>query len=48
VWDFETSGISHRVAVDQLGLFDIFFLDEGRRLASGGCNGRVGIWDLTA
>jgi WD40 repeat protein len=48
IWDFETGAVSHKITVDQLGLFDMFFLEEGRRLASGGCNGRVGIWDLTA
>jgi len=48
VWDFETGAVIHKITVDQLGLFDIFFLHEGRQLVSGGCNGRVGIWELSA
>jgi WD40 repeat protein len=47
VWDFRESRVSHRLNVNQLGLFDICFLDGGKQLASGGCNGQVGIWDLT-
>ncbi len=46
VWDFAAGGITHRIVVDQLGLFDICFLADGRQLASGGCNGWVGLWDL--
>jgi WD40 repeat protein len=48
LWDFERGEISHRIAVNQLGLFDICVLQGGQQLASGGCNGLVGIWDLTA
>jgi WD40 repeat protein len=47
VWDFQTSGVSHHITVNQLGLFDLCFLDGGKQLASGGCNGLVGIWDLS-
>jgi WD40 repeat protein len=48
IWDFQTGGVSHRVAVNQLGLFAICFLGGGQQLVSGGCNGVVGLWDLTA
>jgi WD40 repeat protein len=48
VWDFAAGGITHRIIVDQLGLFEIGFLAEGRQLVAGGCNGWVGLWDLTA
>jgi WD40 repeat protein len=48
VWDFPAAGITHRIVVDQLGLFGICFLKDGQQLASGGCNGWVGLWDLTA
>src|SRR5262245_12288040 len=47
VWDFPAGGLTHRIPVDQLGLFDVFFLNGGQHLVSGGCNGWVGIWDLT-
>jgi WD40 repeat protein len=46
VWDFPAAGISHRTPVDQLGLFEICFLNDGKQLVSGGCNGWVGVWDL--
>ena len=46
VWDFQAKGITHQIPVDQLGMFGIGFLDGGRRLAAGGCNGWVGLWDL--
>ena len=48
LWDFKAAAVSHRINVNQLGLFDICFLDEGKHLSSGGCNGQVGLWDLTA
>lgn len=48
VWDFQAGGVSHTIAVDQLGQFGICFLDGGKVLASGGCNGWVGLWDVTA
>jgi WD40 repeat protein len=47
VWDFAAGGLTHRIPVDQLGLFDVFFLAGGQQLASGGCNGWVGLWDVT-
>jgi WD40 repeat protein len=47
IWDFQESKECHRIPVNQLGLFDLFFFDDGKRLAAGGCNGQVGIWDLT-
>jgi WD40 repeat protein len=46
IWDFPTSGVSQRIVVNQLGLFDICFLEGGQQLVSGGCNGVVGLWDL--
>jgi WD40 repeat protein len=46
IWDFQAGGVSHRIAVNQLGLFDLCFLNDGKQLASGGCNGVVGLWDL--
>ena len=46
-WDFESGQECQRVPANQLGLFDIAFFDDGRRLAAGGCNGRVDIWDLS-
>jgi len=48
VWDVQAGQVSHHVKVDQLGLFALCFLDNGRQVAAGGCNGWVGIWDLTA
>ena len=48
VWDFQAPGITHRMAVDQLGQFGMCFLKDGQQLASGGCNGWIGLWDLTA
>ena len=47
VWDFQVGGLSHRIPVEQLGLFGICFLKGGQQLVSGGCNGVVGLWDLT-
>jgi WD40 repeat protein len=47
IWDFQTGQVGYHIAVDQLGLFDICFLNGGRQLAGGGCNGKVGVWDLT-
>jgi WD40 repeat protein len=46
VWDFPTGAVSHRIVVDQLGLFSVCFLESGKQLASGGCNGWVGLWSL--
>jgi WD40 repeat protein len=46
VWDFQAKGITHQIAVDQLGMFGLCFLADGRQLAAGGCNGWVGLWDL--
>jgi len=48
VWDFHTGAVCCRIPVDQLGIFGICFLDGGRKLAAGGCNGRVGVWELPA
>jgi WD40 repeat protein len=48
VWDFQTGAITHRIVTDQLGLFALCFLEGGKHLASGGCNGWVGLWDLNA
>jgi WD40 repeat protein len=48
LWDFQTGKVGYHIPVDQLGLFDICFLNGGKQLASGGCNGKVGLWDLTA
>jgi WD40 repeat protein len=47
VWDFQAGRVSHQIVVDQLGMFGIVFLQGSQQLASGGCNGWVGIWDLT-
>jgi WD40 repeat protein len=46
LWDLQANRAAHTIQVAQLGLFDICFLDGGRRLVSGGCNGRVGLWEL--
>lgn len=48
LWDFQAGRVMHQIAVEQLGLFGICFLKGGQQLASGGCNGWVGLWDLTA
>jgi hypothetical protein len=48
VWDLQAGRESHRIQVDQFGLFGICFLEGGRQLASGGCNGRVGLWEIPA
>jgi WD40 repeat protein len=48
VWDFSTKQISHRIVGDQLGLFAMFFRDGGKLLTAGGCNGRVGTWELSS
>jgi WD40 repeat protein len=45
-WDFEQKKEVHRIQANQLGLFDMFFFDGGKRLAAGGCNGLVGIWEF--
>ncbi len=46
VWDFKAGAATHRIPVSQLGLFDLCFLEGGRQLASGGCNGWVGVWEI--
>lgn len=48
VWDFTLGAISHRIKANQLGLFALCFLDGGKHLASGGSNGVIGLWDLSA
>jgi hypothetical protein len=48
VWDLAAKQERHRMQAAQLGLFDICFLEGGRRLAAGGCNGRVGVWELSS
>ena len=48
IWDFSTRAVSHRIAVNQLGIFSLAFLNDGKNLVAGGCNGVVGLWDLTA
>ena len=48
IWDFQTGAISHRITVNQLGLFAISFLNNGKQLVAGGSTGAVGIWDLSA
>jgi WD40 repeat protein len=48
VWDFQTRAVSCRIPGDQLGVFGVCFLESSRRLTAGGCNGRVGIWELPA
>ena len=45
--DVQTKAVSQRIAVNQLGIFAISFLDGGKQLVAGGCNGVVGLWDLT-
>lgn len=46
IWDFAAGGITYRTTTDQLGLFAMCFLDGGKQLASGGCNGWLGVWDM--
>lgn len=48
VWDFQAGGVTFRVPVNQLGIFAICFLGGGKQLVAGGCNGVVGLWNLTA
>jgi WD40 repeat protein len=48
VWDFEQAGVTYRIPTDQLGLFGVCFLDGGKQLAAGGCNGWVGVWEVPA
>ncbi|MBY0233261.1 MAG: hypothetical protein K2W96_28605 [Gemmataceae bacterium] len=47
VLDAATRKETHRMKGDQLGLFAMLWLD-GKRVAAGGCNGRVGIWEIPA
>src|SRR5262249_5381916 len=46
LWDLQTGKVVHKIAFNQLGMFDICFINQGRQLVSGGCNGLVGIWDV--
>jgi WD40 repeat protein len=47
IWDLQANGVSHKIVMNQLGIFAICFLNGGKQLAAGGCNGVVGVWDLS-
>jgi len=46
IWDFREKKECQQIKVNQLGLLDILFLEKGDKLVAGGCNGKVGIWNL--
>ena len=46
VWHLAEKKVTHQIKADQLGLFDICWLNNGRRLAGGGSKGWIGVWDL--
>ena len=46
VWDLTMKKVTWQTKVDQLGVFDICFLDGGKQIAVGGSKGWIGVWDL--
>ena len=47
LWDAAAGKASHQIKADQLGMFDLCFLDGGQRLAAGGSKGWIGVWELS-
>jgi len=48
IYDFKANAVGKRITVNQLGIFDLHFAENGKQLIAGGCNGVIGIWDLSA